>query len=212
MGIPNRLTIKLTGGPHGIPRTVVHQVQRGRLLDAMADVVAEEGYQATTVHKVLRRAHISRRTYYELFRDKEDCFLAAYDEASEQALKLVAAACDKEDSPERRVESSLRTLLEYSASEPALARMCIVEVLAAGNAARARRAATMEQLAQMIAGALSESCIDDEEAQLRARILIGGIHELIYDRVASGRFDRLPDVAGEAVASYLSSPALAPSS
>lgn len=84
-----RPRIKLTGGPHGIPRAVVADVQRGRLLDATAEVVAESGYLTATVHMILKRAGISRRTFYELFKDKEDCFLQAYQEAVDHVIELV---------------------------------------------------------------------------------------------------------------------------
>lgn len=203
-----RSSIKLTGGPHGIPRAVVHEVQRGRLLDAMADVIAEEGYLSTTVHKVLTRARISRRTYYELFKDKEDCFLVAYDEIAEQAIETAKAACREEAdaSPERRIEAGVRSILELTEREPNVARMFIVEVLAAGNAAREQRSRTMERLSEMVASALVERGDDRPEAVLHARVLIGGVHELVYDSLVRGRVENLTEVAGEIVASYLSPP------
>lgn len=200
-----RSSIKLTGGPHGIPRAVVHEVQRGRLLDAMADVIAEEGYLATTVHKVLTRARISRRTYYELFKDKEDCFLVAYDEIAEQVIETAKNACREADaSPERRIEAGVQAVIELTEREPNVARMCIVEVLAAGNSAREQRSRTMEQLSELVAGALVERGDDHHEALLHARVLIGGVHELVYDSLVRNRVENLPDLAGEIVVSYLS--------
>ena len=202
-----RSSIKLTGGPHGIPRAVVHEVQRGRLLDAMADVIAEEGYLATTVHKVLIRARISRRTYYELFKDKEDCFLVAYDEVAQQVIETAKAACrDADASPERRIEAGVRSILEFTEREPNVARMFIVEVLAAGNSAREQRSQTMERLSELVANALVERGDDRAEAVLHARVLIGGVHELVYDSLIRGRVENLTEVAGEIVTSYLSSP------
>lgn len=202
-----RSSIKLTGGPHGIPRAVVHEVQRGRLLDAMADVIAEEGYLATTVHKVLTRARISRRTYYELFKDKEDCFLVAYDEIAEQVIETAKNACREADaSPERRIESGVRAILELTEREPNVARMFIVEVLAAGNSAREQRSRTMERLTELVAGALMQRGDGRDEALLHARVLIGGVHELVYDSLVRGRVENLPELAGEVVVSYLSPP------
>lgn len=202
-----RSSIKLTGGPHGIPRAVVHEVQRGRLLDAMADVIAEEGYLATTVHKVLTRARISRRTYYELFKDKEDCFLVAYDEIAEQVIESAKAACrDADASPERRIEAGVRSILELTEREPSVARMFIVEVLAAGNSAREQRSRTMERLSDLVADALVERGDDRVDARLHARVLIGGVHELVYDSLIRGRVENLTEVAGEVVTSYLSPP------
>jgi AcrR family transcriptional regulator len=205
-----RSSIKLTGGPHGIPRAVVHEVQRGRLLDAMADVIGEEGYLATTVHKVLTRARISRRTYYELFKDKEDCFLIAYDEIAEQVVETAKAACREAGStPERRIEAGVRSILELTEREPNVARMFIVEVLAAGNTAREQRSRTMERLSELVGDALVDRGDDRQEALLHARVLIGGVHEIVYDSLIRGRAENLTDIAGEVVASYLSSPGVA---
>jgi AcrR family transcriptional regulator len=96
----DQANIKLTGGPHGIPRPVVQKIQRDRLMRAMAKTVAEYGYQETTVRRLLGRAGLSRRTYYELFEDKEDCYLAAYDEVVEHLLDVVGEAYASGESPE----------------------------------------------------------------------------------------------------------------
>ena len=196
-----RPSIKLTGGPHGIPRAVVHEVQRGRLLDATAEVIAEEGYPNTTVHKILKRAGISRRTFYEIFTDKEDCFLAAYQEATDHVFGLVQRACRPGGPPEARIENSLRALLEFVEREPKVARMSIVEVLAAGEKSRVRRAATMERLIDLAAGVLRER--HGDEALLRARVLVGGVHEMVYDALSRGQSEGISDLAGEVMALHL---------
>jgi AcrR family transcriptional regulator len=198
-----RPSIKLTGGPHGIPRAVVHEVQRGRLLDALAEVIAEEGYLDTTVHKILKRAKISRRTFYEIFTDKEDCFLAAYQEAADHVIVLVQRACRLGGTPEIRIENSLRAMLEFAEREPQVARMCIVEVMAAGEKARNRRAKTMEQLTDLVAGVLQERCDNPDEALLRARVLTGGVHEMVYDSLSRGMTVGISDLAEEVVAAHL---------
>jgi AcrR family transcriptional regulator len=201
-----RPSIKLTGGPHGIPRAVVHEVQRGRLLDALAEVIAEEGYLDTTVHKILKRAGISRRTFYEIFTDKEDCFLAAYQEAADHILALVQRACQLGGTPETRIENSLRAMLEFAEREPQVARMCVVEVMAAGDKARQRRATTMERLSGLTADALEERCENRDEALLRARVLAGGVHEMAYDALSRGQVRGLSDLAENVVASHLAPP------
>ena len=199
----DQANIKLTGGPHGIPRPVVTKIQRDRLMRAMAKTVAEYGYQETTVRRLLGRAGLSRRTYYELFEDKEDCFLAAYDEAVEHVLGLVVEAYRAGDAPERKIEQGLRAFLQFCADEPDIARMCIVEVLAAGPAARARRADTMERLATLMEGALNELRGDERLSKLSARGLIGGVHELIYTPIDRGETEQLPDLAEQIVSSQI---------
>jgi len=199
----DQANIKLTGGPHGIPRPVVTKIQRDRLMRAMARTVAEYGYQETTVRRLLGRAGLSRRTYYELFEDKEDCFLAAYDEAVDHALGLTVEAYQQGEKPEEKIERSLRAFLQFCADEPDIARMCIVEVLAAGPAARARRAETMERLASLMEGALNELRGDDRLSKLSARGLIGGVHELIYTPIDRGETEHLPDLAEQIVSSQI---------
>lgn len=199
----DQANIKLTGGPHGIPRPVVTNIQRDRLMRAMAKTVAEYGYQETTVRRLLGRAGLSRRTYYELFEDKEDCFLAAYDEAVEHVLGLTIDAYRQGEAPEQKIERGLRAFLQFCADEPDIARMCIVEVLAAGPAARARRAETMERLADLMEGALNELRGDERLSRLSARGLIGGVHELIYTPIDRGETEHLPDLAEQIVSSQI---------
>jgi AcrR family transcriptional regulator len=181
-------------------------VQRGRLLDALAEVISEEGYLDTTVHKILKRAGISRRTFYEIFTDKEDCFLAAYQEAADHVLVLVQRACRLGGDPEIRIENSLRAMLEFAEREPHVARMCIVEAMAAGEEARKRRAKTMERLTDLVADALEARCESRAEALLRARVLTGGVHEIVYGALARGEVEGISDLAEEVVGSYLSPP------
>lgn len=195
--------IKLTGGPHGIPRPVVTKIQRDRLMRAMARTVAEHGYHDTTVRRLLGRAGLSRRTYYELFEDKEDCFLAAYDDVIDHVMGLVIEAYEEGDAPEDRIARGLRALLEFCAAEPDVARMCVVEVLAAGPTARARRADTMERLAGLMEEALTEIRGDEALSRLAARGLIGSVHELIYSPIDRGELDQLPELAEQIVATQV---------
>jgi AcrR family transcriptional regulator len=199
----DQANIKLTGGPHGIPRPVVAKIQRDRLMRAMARTVAEYGYQETTVRRLLGRAGLSRRTYYELFEDKEDCFLAAYDEVIDHVLGLVVEAYEEGGDPQERIERGLRAFLQFCADEPDIARMCVVEVLAAGPAARARRAETMERLAGLMEEALQELRGDKKLSRMAARGLIGGVHELIYTPIDRGETEELPQLAEQIVSSQI---------
>jgi AcrR family transcriptional regulator len=199
----DQANIKLTGGPHGIPRPVVTKIQRDRLMRAMARTVAEYGYQETTVRRLLGRAGLSRRTYYELFEDKEDCFLAAYDEAIDHVLELVVEAYEQGSDPQERIERGLTAFLQFCADEPDIARMCIVEVLAAGPAARARRAETMERLAGLMEESLNELRGDKVLSRLASRGLIGGVHELIYVPIDRGEVEDLPKLAEQIVSSQI---------
>lgn len=200
-----RQAVRLAPGPQGVPRDEVARVQRERLLAAMVHVVATRGYEETTVEHVLVQAGVSRRTFYELFDDREACFLAAYDDAMERVLRVVTDAYLDGDVPERRIEAALEAFLEFLAAEPELARMCVVEVFAAGPRARERRAAVMERLAQLVQHALSELRGDDKLDRLSAQALVGAVHELVYLPV-----DRRDSVALRGMASEIVETQVAP--
>lgn len=169
----------------------------------MAHVVAAVGYEETSVERVLVQAGVSRRTFYELFDDREDCFLAAYDEGMRRAFRVVMEAYLECETPERRIEAALEAYLRFCAEEPHLARMCVVEVFAAGPKARERRAETMDRMAGLMEHALNELRGDDKLDRLAAQALVGGVHEVIYLPIDQGRTEFLPDLAAEIVASQI---------
>src|SRR5881396_2849860 len=86
---------ELPRGPHRLGREVVEASQRERMLDAVVRAVADKGYSGATVGDVVSRAGVSRKTFYEHFRDKEECFLAAYDEGVEILMKQIRAAGER---------------------------------------------------------------------------------------------------------------------
>src|SRR5215467_2697762 len=120
---------QLPPGRHGLSRRDVARSQRSRILSAVTEVVAEEGYQAARVTDVIARAGVSRKTFYEHFSDKEECFLAAYDTNLADLMGATSAGFDRSDDWPERVRSGLTAFLEGLASRPAAARMCMVEVL-----------------------------------------------------------------------------------
>jgi AcrR family transcriptional regulator len=169
----------------------------------MAEVVASVGYEETSVERVLVQAGVSRKTFYELFADREDCFLAAYDDAMGDVLRLVTEAYLECETPERRIEAALDAFLRFCAENPALARMCVVEVFAAGSKARARRAEVMDRLAGLMEHALGQLRGDERLDRLAAQALIGGVHEVIYVPIDKGHVDELAGMAHAIVTSQI---------
>ena len=141
----------LPRGRHAAAREVVLASQRGRLLEAMAACVAEQGYAATTVADVIARAGVSRKTFYEQFPDKHACFLAAWESGFELMLGLVVQAVEAADGWEEQLRAGARVYLEVLASEPDFARSFLIEVLGAGADALERRAALHRRFADVIA-------------------------------------------------------------
>ena len=169
----------------------------------MAEVVAEVGYEEASVERVLTASRISRRTFYELFADREDCFVAAYDAAMRDVFKLVTDAYLDCDAPERRIEAALAAFLRFCADNPAVARMCVVEVFAAGARARELRAEFMDRFAALMEHALGDIRGDRQLDRLAAQALVGGVHEVIYGPVDRGEVADLPALASEIVSSQI---------
>ena len=149
-----------------------------------------------SVEDIVVASGVSRRTFYDNYRGKEDAFLAAYDEVSAQLLGQVREAYDSADGLVDRARECLRALLDFIASEPTFADMCIVEVLAAGPQAIARRNTIMSALATLIDQAAEGDLPKSKRpAPIIAETLVGGIYEVIYSRVLAGRYAELPEPA-----------------
>ena len=175
--------------------------QRGRLLDAMAQAVAEHGYGATTVAHVVAIAGVSRKTFYEHFSDKEDCFLALYDTGIAYVLeRIIEALGDEPADPDSRarIAGGLRAFLAVLAEEPAFSPAIIREVHAAGPRALTRRRATLEVFAQRYEDINAEARAKDPSIRPLshdiALALVGAIHELVAIRIEDGQTERLPDL------------------
>ena len=120
------------GRQHGLSREQVAHHHRERLIAALAEVVTEKGYGAVTIADITAVAQVSRRTFYEHFQSKEECFLAAFDVVIEHLRDLLIKAIEPIPDWPHRIAAGLRALLRFFASEPELARLCMVDSLTAG--------------------------------------------------------------------------------
>src|SRR3984893_10180229 len=114
------------GAASGLPREHVSELQRMRILVAMAEVASERGAGAVTVAHVVARAGVSRRTFYDLFADREECFLAAFQGAIGRVDALVIEAYEHESAWRDRIRAGLWALLVWLDEEPALAKLLVV--------------------------------------------------------------------------------------
>ncbi|OJU83794.1 MAG: hypothetical protein BGO11_13720, partial [Solirubrobacterales bacterium 70-9] len=183
---------RLPRGRHGLPREAVADSQRVRILAAMIEVVAAQGYTDTRVVDVIGIAGVSRKTFYELFDSKEDCFLAAYDILLGRVLEKAETGFGVQPGAPWpvRLEAGLRAVLGHLAAHPEEARFALVEVLAAGPKALARRDAALRQFTGFIETGRSESTIDLPGST--AQTIAGGVSELLYSEVLHGAAARLP--------------------
>jgi AcrR family transcriptional regulator len=138
-----------------LPQEFVAAHKRRRMIEAMAELCAEQGYEATKIADVVRRAHVARKTLYDNFSGKEELFLAAFDATLADADAAVAETCEAIVSTdwEVRTEAGLRALLEFVAVHPAAARLCLVEAPAATVASAARYGAALESYIGRLRGA-----------------------------------------------------------
>ena len=194
---------RLPSGRHGLSRNFIAANQRERILSAVAQAAAELGYAEMTVEAIIVRAGVSRRTFYEHFRNKEDAFFAAYDAAVHLLAGHIRRAYLNKATARERLRAGIGAFLQFLASGPEFARMCIVEVLAAGPRAIARRNEAMRMFAEIIEDNIHELVPSCRRPALTAETIVGGIHEAVFSRVLADRIDELPGLANDLLVAIL---------
>jgi AcrR family transcriptional regulator len=179
----------------------MREAARRRALVAMAEAVGERGYTETTVRDVLERARMSRRTFYELFDNREQCFLAAYDQAHSDLMVSLERPRQPDEPWPEHVTLVLRDLLEFFAQPPDTARLLVVEPVTAGPPGLERHERTMHELAERLARSqtASRSDLDGQQLQLRCEASVGALHRVVHARIVQGRAGELPELAPELV-------------
>jgi len=174
---------RLPRGTHGLDRSLVAASQRARLLEAVGRVVAEKGYAAATIEDVVRDAGVSKKTFYEHFSDKLDCFLAAYEAASDELLAHVRAAQEGADGEWLvRTRAGIHAYLRWLAAEPALARVFLIEIAAAGPAALELRERMRDRYANRMRELQSPNSVPDEIFHA----VVAGADDLVVRRLREG--------------------------
>jgi len=198
----------LPAGRHGYSREQVAHHQRERLIAGLASAVAAKGYAAVTLADVTREAKVSRRVFYENFEGKEECFLAAFEVVVEHLRELVAEAVAPLAGWPPRAIAATGAVLEFLASEPDLARLCLVESQGAGPAVSARfNTALGEIAAPLRLGREQRPAGERPLPDSTEDSVIGSLVSLVQRKVAAGEADRLgdllPDCAEFVLAPYL---------
>jgi AcrR family transcriptional regulator/DNA-binding MarR family transcriptional regulator len=168
-------------------RSDLARIQRARVLGAMVEVCGERGVGNVTVAHVVARAGVSRRTFYELFEDREDCFLAAFDHALERAAATVVPAYEDGNIWRARLRAGLTALLGFLEDEPGLGRLLVVDALGAGPRALVRRTSvlgvlieTVDRGRRMVGG---EPSGGKEPPPLAAEGVVGAVFSVIHARL-----------------------------
>jgi AcrR family transcriptional regulator len=161
----------------------VVRLQRARIVAAMVEVVAERGVARSTVAHVVARSGVSRRTFYELFEDREDCFLAAFDLMIERAAARVVAAFEKGEGWLGRVRCGLRALLEFLDDEPSLGRLGVVDALGAGPVALERRTRVVGVMIDVVDEGRRERKAGRRLTRLTAEGIVGAVLAVLHARL-----------------------------
>jgi AcrR family transcriptional regulator len=159
------------------------ELQRLRILSAMARVVCEEGVGAATVSRVIGAARISRLTFYNLFEDRDDCLHAVLEEAVSLAVERATAAYASERRWVDRIGAALLALLEFFDEEPELAQLCLVQSLAASPKTLARRVEILNQLASVVDQGRLASRSVSEPPPMVAEGVVGGSLAVVHARL-----------------------------
>jgi AcrR family transcriptional regulator len=178
------------------PRAQLAEVQRARIVAGATEAVAELGYGGLTVAEVISRARISRRTFYELFEDREECFLAAFDAALACVAEPVLAAHRGDGAWRERVGAALAAALALFDAQPALGRLLVVDALAAGPRALRRRAVVIDALVRAVDEGRATGRGRDP-GPLAAEAVVGAVLAVLHARMLeAGRRKPLLELAG----------------
>lgn len=202
---------RLPPGRHGLPREFVVHNQRERLVAGLAEAIAENGYSGTTIAHITRHAAVSRRTFYEHFSSKDECFVAAYDTVMTELRERVSEGFEEAEDWPHAVRAGIGAMLSFLAAEPHLARLCMVEALVAGPVVVERYDAAIQSFVPYF-----QSGREGRPPEVLARLsptteeaLVGGMVSLISRRIIAGKAEELeellPDLVEFTLTPYLGS-------
>ena len=187
---------RLPRGRHGLPRELVSENQRERLISGIISAVAENGFGGATIATITKAAGLSRRTFYEHFDNKEACFVEAYDAALSYLREATLGAAAAQESWTERVRAGLDGLLGALSAEPQLANFFLIAPASAGGQIVDRHHLAMRELvADLVEGAPDAG----EPSETREQALAGGISRLIVGKLNAGEAQSLPQLGPDLV-------------
>jgi AcrR family transcriptional regulator len=176
---------RLRSDVEGLGRERVGEIQRRRMLTAMVWEAAERGVGNVTVAHVVARSGVSRRTFYEIFEDREDCFLAAFDDAIERVSERVVPAYSEQRGWGEGVRAALTQLLSLFEEDPRLGRLLIVEALGAGPRALERRRGVVSALSGVVDRGGRDARAGKDLPPLTAEGVVGAVLAVLHGRLSA---------------------------
>jgi AcrR family transcriptional regulator len=187
-----------------LPREFVASHKRRRMMEAIAELTAENGYEATKIADIVRRAAVARKTLYDNFDGKEDLFLSAIDATVAEMRDVVKAACAESDSPEAGIVDGIEALLDYVAEHPAASRMCMVEAISATPSSARLYDAAVQNFVELFRSSALEGTDLPETIE---ESLVGGVAWILQLQIRRGEAERavelLPELSQFVLSPYL---------
>jgi AcrR family transcriptional regulator len=190
---------RLPGGRHDLPREVVEKSQRERIVDATAEIVAEKGLAGLTIPAIASRAGVSHETFYEMYPTKHDAFLGAQKVGMHQAFVRAVEAYErhKELAWSVAVAEGLRVLIDFLVSEPAHARLSIVDTFAASPETLEIRDGLLRGFAMYLRAPERPVVEGIEVPDIAAEAVVGGVWQVIHYFIERGHLAELPGAVPE---------------
>ena len=195
----------LRGGRHGLSREQVTQSQRERLLAAAVQVVARDGYQASTVHEIARTASVSSRDFYENFSGKEECFLSAFDIVVEHTRALLTEAAEPEPDWAHETIAGMRAAMRFASAEQDLTHVCLIAALTASPAILVRRSEALLEMVPFLRRGREQRGGAEPLPESTEESVIGGLVVLVARSIGTGRSLEavFPDLVDFVLSPYL---------
>lgn len=178
-----------------LPREFVASHKRRRMMDAIAALTADQGYEATKIADIVRRAAVARKTLYDNFDGKEDLFLSAIDAAMTELRVVVEEACERTSGPpEEEIVAGLSALLDWIAEHPASARMCMVEAISATPSSARLYDAGMRDFVELLRKKVPQGLDLPETIE---ESLVGGVAWILQQQIRRGEAEQVGDLLSE---------------
>jgi AcrR family transcriptional regulator len=177
-----------------LPREFVASHKRRRMMDAIAELTAEGGYEATKIADIVRRAAVARKTLYDNFDGKEDLFLSAIDATVAEMRAVVEAACAEADSREGGIVDGIEALLDFVAEHPSASRMCMVEAISATPSSARLYDAAVRDFVELFRRNAPEGSDLPETIE---ESLVGGVAWILQLQIRRGEAERAPELLPE---------------
>ena len=188
-----------------LPREFVAVHKQRRMIAAIAELSAEQGYEATKIADIVSRAGVARKTLYDNFDGKEDLFLSAFDLYFTEARAAVRGACEEAgEGWQRRIEAGLSALLHFVAEHPAAARMCLVEALSATPRSSVSYDLALGAFVELLRASAPPN---DTLPKTIEESLVGWVAWILHQRIRAGETQRIAELLPE-LSRFLLSPYL----